>query len=142
MKLDQSGLDLPDLGRGMAVLPDQHRKHLSHELGKRPILLDALDQPLKLRQTFGRDKPELGRIAADRVAHLGAPLEQALAHPDQHLARLLLHRLDRDEPLLDLRAAHRLRVAASFLPRSTYGLTYCGGIRDTSCPSARSSRAQ
>lgn len=31
--------------------------------------------------------------------------------------------------------------AASFLPRPTYGFTYCGRIRATSCPSARSSRA-
>ncbi len=32
--------------------------------------------------------------------------------------------------------------AASFLPRLTYGFTYCAGISFTSCPSTTSSRAQ
>ncbi|SUJ13143.1 Uncharacterised protein [Sphingomonas paucimobilis] len=32
--------------------------------------------------------------------------------------------------------------AASFLPRLTYGFTYCAGISFTSCPSKTSSRAQ
>src|ERR1700682_518152 len=51
---------------------------------------------------------ELGGMATDSVGELRAPLDQALAHAQQHLRRRLLDTLDGHQPLLHLGPAHRL----------------------------------
>ena len=68
---------------------------------------DAPQQRLDPGQPLGGDKPELGGMAADGIAELGAPADQALARAEQHLQGGLLGALHRHQPLLHARPAHR-----------------------------------
>ena len=128
------------------VLPGQHREHLSRKLRHPVVRFDPRKQRLDAGQALGCHQPELGGMAADRVAHLRAPLQQAVAHPNQHLSRLLLDCLDRHPPLFDLRTAHRLadrlRVGCVVLAAINIGLHVLRRDQHHPCPNARSSRAQ
>jgi hypothetical protein len=81
-------------------------------------------QRIDLVEPSGGDQSELRRIAADRVAQLGALANQPVAQADQHLRRLPLGRLDRNKahPRPAHRFADRLRIGAVVLVARHIGL--------------------
>ena len=91
-----------------------------------------------------RHDPHLGGMAAHRVDQLGALPHQS-SRTDNSIAAACCSADFTGTLSIDGWAAATPIASASlrsFLPRLTNGLTYCGGISRTRCPSAASARAQ
>jgi hypothetical protein len=67
------------------------------ERRRRLIRFDPLKQRLDPAHTFGSHRPELGRIAPDRISKSGAAADLPVAQTYQHQGRLLIWGFDRLE---------------------------------------------
>ena len=108
------------------------------------ILQDFRQLPAQVAQPPGDDQAVFAQQTPGLIGHRRALFDQVLTDALQHLNVLLLGTLQGQKCMLGRPTASQMASAsfASFLLPFTYGLTNCGAIKRTSCPSLISSRAQ